>query len=42
MAWQIIYHDERLQLAILGLPKGIMARYEIALKRMKEWKDAHT
>jgi hypothetical protein len=36
MAWQIIYLDERLQLAILGLPKGIMARYFHCTDRMEE------
>jgi len=36
MAWQIIYHDERLQLAILGLPQGIMARYFHCTDRMEE------
>jgi hypothetical protein len=54
MAWRIIYHDERFQQAILGLPNGIMARFfhctetektplkemELALRRLKEWKDA--
>ncbi len=36
MAWQIIYHDERLQKAILGLPQGIMARYFHGTDRMEE------
>lgn len=36
MAWQIIYHDERLQQAILGLPQGIMARYFHCTDRMEE------
>jgi len=36
MAWQIIYHDERIQQAILGLPQGIMARYFHCTDRMEE------
>ena len=35
MAWQIIYHDERLQQAILGLPNGIMARFFHCTDRMQ-------
>jgi len=37
MVWQIIYHDERLQQAILGLPHGIMARYFHCTDRMEEY-----
>jgi phage-related protein len=36
MAWQIIYHDERLQQAILGLPDGVVARYFHCTDRMLE------
>ena len=36
MAWRIIYHDERLQQAILGLPNGIMARFFHCTDRMLE------
>ena len=36
MAWRIIYHDERLQQAILGLPNGIMARFFHCTDRMQE------
>ena len=35
MAWRIIYHDERLQQAILGLPNGIMARFFHCTDRMQ-------
>jgi phage-related protein len=36
MAWQIIYHDEQLQQAILGLPDGVMARFFHCTDRMLE------
>ena len=36
MAWQIIYHDERLQQAILGLPDGVLARFFHCTDRMLE------
>lgn len=37
MAWQIRYHDERLQDAVLALPAGLLARYLHLTDRMIEY-----
>ena len=36
MTWEIRYHDERLQDAVLALPAGILARYLHLTDRMEE------
>ena len=35
MTWDIKYHDDKLQLAVLGLPSGILARYFHCTDRMQ-------
>lgn len=35
MAWQIRYHNDRLQAEVLGLPAGILARYFHCTDRMQ-------
>ncbi len=35
MTWEINYHNEKLQLAVLGLPAGILARYFQCTDRMQ-------
>ena len=37
MAWDIRYHDEKLQEAVLALPSGILARYLHCTDRMTEF-----
>jgi phage-related protein len=34
MIWEITYHDEKLQMAVLGLPAGMLARYFHCTDRM--------
>lgn len=36
MTWEIRYHDERLQDAVLALPSGVLARYLHMTDRMGE------
>ena len=35
MTWDIKYHDDKLQDAVLGLPSGILARYFHCTDRMR-------
>jgi phage-related protein len=37
MVWDIRYHDEKLQDAVLGLPAGLLARYLHLTDRMLEY-----
>lgn len=37
MTWEIQYHDEKLQEAVLGLPAGLLARYLHLTDRMLEY-----
>jgi phage-related protein len=37
MAWEIDYHDEKLQGAILALPAGLLARYFHLTDRMVQY-----
>ncbi len=37
MDWEIKYHDEKLQTAVLALPPGILARYLHCTDRMLEF-----
>jgi phage-related protein len=37
MTWEIRYYDERLQLAVLALPTGLLARYLHCTDRMMEF-----
>ena len=37
MQWEIKYHDEKLQTAVLALPPGILARYIQCTDRMLEF-----
>ena len=37
MKWEIKYHDEKLQAAVLALPPGILARYFHCTDRMLEF-----
>lgn len=37
MNWEIRYHDERLQEAVLALPAGLLARYLQLTDRMLEY-----
>ena len=37
MAWEIKYHDEKLQQAVLMLPAGVLARYLHLTDRMVEY-----
>jgi len=37
MTWQIKYHDEKLQEAVLAFPPGILARYIHLTDRMSEY-----
>ena len=37
MSWEILYHDEKLQQAILDLPRGLLARYLHLTDRMVEY-----
>ena len=37
MAWDVLYHDESLQSAILALPRGLLARYLHLTDRMVEY-----
>ncbi|MBC5766518.1 type II toxin-antitoxin system RelE/ParE family toxin [Ramlibacter albus] len=37
MTWEIEYHDEKLQDAVLGLPAGLLARYLHLTDRMLEF-----
>ena len=37
MTWKIKYHDEKLQAAVLALPRGLLARYLHCTDRMVEF-----
>jgi len=37
MTWEIRYHDERLQKAVLALPAGLLARYLHLTDRMLDY-----
>jgi phage-related protein len=37
MTWEITYHDERVQKAVLSLPAGLLARYLHLTDRMLEY-----
>ena len=37
MTWEIRYHDEKLQVAVLALPAGLLARYLQLTDRMMQY-----